>query len=468
MSSTDYSSFKDPDGVAKLMAELAAQRNSLKTLYAKVESVETTVKRSILTTQQSTASLDNKLKQAADIVDAALSSFGDDDDDDKNNNAKTSTPPIPPSTSFMPLPLPTATSDANTNPSQVCIAMLIRDPPIQSLHVFLKYHFSIGIKHIYLYFDDITNENVDVEAMNVANSYSNVTTVLCNEHWYRNLIHSSSSKCWSTYGEYLETDLIARQVLAVEQAILQSHKDEMDWLLHIDIDELLHFPHNIQTKVDQYFSNIPKHIDCIRFLNLEAAPETMELKQIESNDYFQELTLFKKNPSVAMNNATYRKHWPKNKNIFNAYQNGKTAVRIHLDVLPLGSHKFQCNNDDRTLLSVDATGAEVLHYPNASFTLWYRKYKLLGHFPNEWCGTTTKISGTIPKGCFHLESRGVVCGGGGGGGGEVNMDVSKELYRQHVVFDQEKEIQELLRVGLLVRNVEIQMYLKHLLTSSKS
>ena len=289
MSSTDYSSFKDPDGVAKLMAELAAHRDSLKTLYAKVESVETTVKRSILTTQQSTASLDNKLKQAADIVDAALSSFGDDDDDDDNNNTKTSipTPPMPPSTSFMPLPLPTATSDANSKPSQVCITMLIRDPPIQSLHVFLKYHFSIGIKHIYLYFDDITNENVDVEAINVANSYSNVTTVLCNELWYRNLIHSSSSKCWSTYGEYLETDLIARQVLAVEQAIQKSHKDDMDWLLHIDIDELLHFKHNIQTKVDQYFSNIPKHIDCIRFLNLEAAPETMELKQIESNDYFQ-------------------------------------------------------------------------------------------------------------------------------------------------------------------------------------
>ena len=56
----------------ELKKSLAAQRLSIRKTLASVEKVETTLHRSLLTTQQSYQQLDDELKSAAELVDAAI------------------------------------------------------------------------------------------------------------------------------------------------------------------------------------------------------------------------------------------------------------------------------------------------------------------------------------------------------------------------------------------------------------
>lgn len=189
-----------------------------------------------------------------------------------------------------------------------------------------------------------------------------------------------------------------------------------------------------------------------------------------STDYFQQLTLFKRNPTRNISKpALYLSHWPKGKAVFTAYSNGKSAVRVESGVTPLGSHKFRSN--EKILLSMDAVGAEILHYPNASFSLWFRKYALLGTFPDYWCG-----GHKIPDGCFHLQSRNVVvrsssekeCNDGNvsvaqpGQANATTMVAARALYSEQVVFDKQEEKEALLHAGLLVRREDIAAFIKKL------
>ena len=533
------------DREKKLSAELAALRLSLTKTLETVSTVETNVQRTFLITNHVRQALDNKLKCAADAVDCMFVCEEDEEDEDQEGGGgggeegggggeeeggrdvpppptstiTTKQPPVPPPSLPLPLPLPQPLPSSENfkqddsvplaPPARVAIAMLIRDPPLVSMATFIRYHLAIGIQHIYLYFDDILNENVDIKAMEIANSFNNVSVFHCNETWFQQTKQEAggSGTMWSEYGEYLHTDLIARQVIAVEQALHQAQLNSIDWLLHIDIDELLYWTDEkyilggMDTEKAEmtnttglvggaaatchdaglWFANeIPLHIDCVRFLNEEAAPESIEMININhqkqnvsssssstsSTDYFQELTLFKRNPTKNMSKPTlYLSHWPKGKAVFTAYSNGKSAVRVESGVIPLGSHKFRSN--EKILLSMDAVGAEILHYPNASFSLWFRKYALLGTFPDYWCG-----GHKIPDGCFHLQSRNVVVRSSSekeltdeddeAQANATTMVAARALYSEQVVFDKQEEKEALLHAGLLVRREDIAAFIKKL------
>ena len=114
-----------------------------------------------------------------------------------------------------------------------------------SLHSFIQYHKLIGFAKIYFFFDDVSDDygENDYQLMQAARSYTDMVKVVhCTSEWFKQLKHKGSQSTWDLHGDYLTTDLIARQVLAVEQAIQMSCDDEMDWILHIDIDELIYWP----------------------------------------------------------------------------------------------------------------------------------------------------------------------------------------------------------------------------------
>jgi hypothetical protein len=476
----------------ELKKSLAAQRLSIRKTLASVEKVETTLHRSLLTTQQSYQQLDDELKSAAELVDAAIDidvGAAETPVDHVVSAPSTVAPSLlPPPVQQQPPPPPPPPPPPHAN-DRVSIAMLIREPPLASLRAFIRYHFAIGIECIYLCFDDITNSNADGNAMALAASCSSleqsVVVVHCHEQWFLDRQEQQQSQTWSMYGQYLQTDLIARQIMAVEHALQEATARGMDWLIHIDVDELLywnqqggdggkvHGGKESRNNISQWFANIPKHVDAVRFMNMEAAPECMELAPSttttgkegllnENLDYFQEITLFKQNPSN-FSLKDKRQHWPAHKIHFTAYQNGKSAVRCNKDVIPLGSHKFQSSNSPpRHLLSIDATDVQVMHYPHASFSLWWKKYHLLGAFPDYHLGTFQ-----IPTGCFHLQSRGAVCGGGSGGSGGSGggKEDARVLYLRHMVFDDEEEKAALMKVGLLVRNDSISTFIQSLLVN---
>jgi len=453
----------------QFMAELAEQRESMAALFTKIEAAKIAVNRSSLAVQHSCKMLERKLKVAANVVDASIPQLIDNDELESESDS----PPPPPSTTltstFAPPDNEPSNEDAILSLSlsscwcadnaisysaktsmrrdRVAIAMLIRDPPQTSLLSFIRYHLRIGFEHIYFYFDDVSDENLDASTMELIakESQNKVTVVHCNRAWY----HEMSSETSKQYNPFVETDLIARQVLALEQALRQSCVDQIDWILHIDIDELfvccLSQPDTFNAGT--FFASIPQHVDMIRVVNMEAAPEHMEPVH-GTDDYFQEITLFKTNPT---NNDFHKLRCN-----FNCYQNGKSAVRVNADVLPLGSHTFHVPLSDRRLISVDAPYPDIclLHYPNASFELWWRKYTVLGNFPNVWIGTEK-----IPEGCFHLKSRNVQNKG--------DIEEARELYRQHVLFDEKEEIDLLVSAGLMKRIAEVSAFVKSLWVDEK-
>ena len=85
------------------------------------------------------------------------------------------------------------------------------------------------------------------------------------------------------------------------------------------------------------------------------------------------------------------------------------------------------------------------------------KISFAGCLPDYHLGTFQ-----IPTGCFHLQSRGAVCGGGSGGSEKEDARV---LYLRHMVFDDEEEKTALMKVGLLVRNDSISTFIQSLLVN---
>ena len=83
-----------------------------------------------------------------------------------------------------------------------------------------------------------------------------------------------------------------------------------------------------------------------------------------------------------------------------------------------GAHSFSIENSKDQILSVDAGDIDmmngirndsndiysplILHYPHCSYSLWLKKYKLLGQFPDRINGRDE-----IPKDSFHILSRNI-------------------------------------------------------------
>jgi hypothetical protein len=434
---------------------------------------------------QSLNRLDKQMENARDAVDSAF--YVDDEDDDTSNdtndlsekkmrqnntvdknNAKSSSTM---NFSFVQKSLHVNKKDQDQMKqkpiSRLSIAMLIRNPPITALHTFITHHLNIGFEKFYFFFDDIIDDilKTDKDAMvTLQSTYpNNVVVIQCTSEWYLNF-------SFDGYKKYIYTDLVARQIVAVKQALKIANRDGMNWLLHIDIDELLCFDYSSTREdnddnnkssssrtINDWFRDIPSHIDQIRFINYEAAPETIELA---TNNYFNDITLFKPNPSI-VKKSLLRQFWPIKERpyFFTAYSNGKSAVRCDMkQTISLnGAHSFCFESKNEEILSVDAADIDIingnnskdnykspiiLHYPHSSYKLWLDKYKRLGNFPSIINGKDE-----IPSNSFHIKSRNIVAGNAK----SDDFEQEKIFFSNSVIFLNECEVDKLLSHGLLVR-----------------
>ena len=266
----------------------------------------------------------------------------------------------------------------------------------------------------------------------------------------------------------------------------------------------------LQGAAGRFFASLPAELDQVTILNHEAAVERekppcaaigvdgqkdtgkVEEDGDEVGDWFREITLFKRNPhSNLLENSKSEVNGVKGGCSFPflAYTNGKSGVRLTDGVLPAGSHAFTSAPRCRRLHSAalvdplvpplpesekrfggaDASPMPVLlHFPNAGFSEWRRKYRSLGPFADDYCSNPAT---PIPF-KFHLASRDAMARsvvasnrdmksrrasispegkertqGGGGGGKEANLKEGhpdleaelRELYRAHVIYDSTSE-----------------------------
>jgi len=168
-------------------------------------------------------------------------------------------------------------------------------------------------------------------------------------------------------------ELFVKQSQNVEMAISMARKDNIDWIAHIDIDELLFPSGGASLDIRELLQDQPGYVDAIVFPNYEAVPEMRGGVQ----DPFVDATLFKRNYEQARDKDKWKKlggEVVRNKslpNFFLAYANGKSIARIAGNKLRSnGAHRFKFRSassspPSRELNFIEVTHeeAKLLHYP---------------------------------------------------------------------------------------------------------
>ncbi len=286
---------------------------------------------------------------------------------------------------------------------------------------FIRYHLAVGIAHIYIFFDDPEDP-----AAQIALRFSDVTAIPNDEALQ--VQQALGNILYAKYGPHVGYEVMARQILNVETAIQLALEQGMDWIIHIDGDELFYLGEALTL---DWFDQLDSDILQVRFLNCEAAPEKFEIE-----DYFREVTLFKQNPAVLDPHFYTKFESISGKGqYFLAYQNGKSAARVYPSILPNSVHSFDIPEEHTLVTSSPA----VLHYLNCGFQNYYKKYAQLGNFPDYWWRSKSNPI-RVP---FHLASRDAYCSG------DINQMVA--LYQKFVLYSNSMINQSLIEEGILTR-----------------
>ena len=322
--------------------------------------------------------------------------------------------------------------------SRVAIVTTLRNTGRAVLDSFIRYHVQLGFAHLYLFFDDPEDDAIPSAGRHTA------VSVIRNDERLRE--RWRSTRCFALRGHDLspkhgvvDGDLVMlRQQMNVEIAVQLGLEQRMDWLLHIDADELFYCA---RQPIAQHFQSlVDRGIACVSYCNHEAVPEKVDME-----DFFREATLFKRNrdawPEVKLDprqRALFRSASQLDKGFFRFYANGKSAARLSPDLSARGVHDFSIpEGARRTRENEDPV---ILHYPCCGFQHFWNKYRTLGRFADLW-DNQHSIRDAI--GSFHLESRDIVMQG--------VPAAARAFYERRMVLQDHQVIDCLIDAGLALR-----------------
>lgn len=159
-------------------------------------------------------------------------------------------------------------------------------------------------------------------------------------------------------------ELFVKQSLNMEMAIIMARDAGMDWIIHLDTDELLHPAGAREYSLRQLLSEVPENVDMVIFPNYESSIEREDIK-----DPFSEVSMFKKNYDHLTKEtyfSMYKEATRGNPNYFLTYGNGKSAARIQDHLRPNGAHRW--HNYMKSPNEIKLEEAAVLHYTYTKFS----------------------------------------------------------------------------------------------------
>ncbi|KAI5342067.1 hypothetical protein L3X38_009942 [Prunus dulcis] len=228
-------------------------------------------------------------------------------------------------------------------------------------------------------------------------------------------------------------ELFVKQSLNMEMAIVMARDAGIDWIIHLDTDELLHPAGAKEYSLRQLLLDVPRNVDMVIFPNYESSVERDDIKEP-----FTEVSMFKRNYDHVPKDTyfgMYKESTRGNPNYFLTYGNGKSAARIQDHLRPNGAHRW--HNYMKTPNEVKFEEAAVLHYTYARFSdLTSRRDR---------CGC--KPTKEDVKRCFMLEfdrSAFIVAS-------TATKDEMLKWYHEHIVWDDKDIKLKLLRKGILTR-----------------
>nr|CAD1834451.1 unnamed protein product [Ananas comosus var. bracteatus] len=207
-------------------------------------------------------------------------------------------------------------------------------------------------------------------------------------------------------------ELFVKQSLNMEMAIVMARDAAMDWIIHLDTDELIHPAGAAEYSLRRLLADVPSNVDMVIFPNYESSIERDDIK-----DPFSEVSMFKKNYD----------HLPKETYL--------ASARIQDHLRPNGAHRW--HNYMKNPNEIKLEEAAVLHYTYTKFSdLTSRRDR---------CGC--KPTKEDVKRCFMLDfDRDAFI---------IASTASEEemlrWYNEHVVWTDKQLNLKLLRKGILTR-----------------
>lgn len=245
--------------------------------------------------------------------------------------------------------LPSAQDDMPLSNAGVAIVLLSRRPA--DLRLWLAYHLDyMGVKHVFMDVEDTPLFDEAWQSLSEANK-KRVTI-------RKAVASTGSGRPWDDY-----TTLQARQLAAMRRAKEACKDLGIEWLLHIDDDELLYVP--THQPIGEILAAIPAQKSQVYINNVEAVYESADVTGEEC---------FAKTSMVNMNAHT-----------FSSYANGKAAVRVSdKNAVPAGPHNWKTKNDHQlnSISFINKTFGSplwLIHFESCPFSRWVDKYWELGN-----------------------------------------------------------------------------------------
>ena len=243
----------------------------------------------------------------------------------------------------------------------------------------LLYHHATGIDKAFVYFDDTTDNGPQtLEDMPYVSSFTNVD--------YTQL---TTAAHLTTILSKAKTHHTARQCLNWMHALEQSKKQNIDWLISIDADELVCANLDSVSSLKFLFQNVSLDTDGVSFETLEVLQNRLNFERV-----FEDARHFKKEE---IRSKAYRKRFLKNiidpitkhklvSYMWYGHYIGKMAVRVNSKelIIPKNVHRFVYK--DQSLIRSVKKGY-LLHYHIYDFTDFKKKFR---NFSNH---ATTFLSG---------------------------------------------------------------------------
>jgi hypothetical protein len=300
------------------------------------------------------------------------------------------------------------------------------------LESFVAWHLALGFERLFLFFDDPHDPDLPRLA-----AHPRITAIPYDD---------ALRRAWTALPDYpalsgfIDSEVIARQVRNMGVAMDLARRQGLDWLLHIDVDELFFSPNET---IAALFAP-GQAFDTIQFPNFEAVPEASEITDpFRAVDLFKIPASFNPGPFTAEGEALLRATTQLQPGFrFHFYSNGKSAVRLAAPGMrPGGVHSFSRTVGETRTAPVPA--AYVLHYACCGFEAFWTKYRRLGRFSDRWFGQDD-IRTLI--GPLHLDARDVVAGG--------DRDAALAFYRHRIAIEDPERSEALVRHGILLRIAE--------------
>ncbi|KAM7257411.1 hypothetical protein ACFE04_013152 [Oxalis oulophora] len=309
---------------------------------------------------------------------------------------------------------------------QICI-QTSTSAGLEQILPWIYYHKVIGVSTFFLF---VEGKAASANVSRVLESIPGVKVVYRTKELEE---QQAKSRIWSEswlssfFYKPCNYELFVKQSLNMEMAIVMAREAGMDWILHLDTDELIYPAGTREYSLRQLLSDIPSDTD------MESSVERDDIKEP-----FSEVSMFKKNYDHLPKDVyfgSYKEATRGNPNYFLTYGNGKSVARVQDHLRPNGAHRWHNYMKRPSELKLDE--AAVLHYT-------YPKFSDLTSRRNR-CGC--KPTKDDVKRCFMLEfdrAAFIIAS-------TATEEEMLQWYRERVVWTDTELTLKLLRKGILTR-----------------